>query len=99
MSEEITGIDLVQAQLNIAAGAKLADLGLQQKDIPAPRGTAIQARVNLETMQADGSVRSSGGVISVYEPPAGIGAFASTAMAMPAIALVNPRFGTPCSPR
>ena len=33
----------------------------------------VQARVNLETMQADGSVRSSGGVISVYEPPAGRG--------------------------
>jgi acetyl/propionyl-CoA carboxylase alpha subunit len=73
VTEEVTGIDLVQAQLNIAAAASLADLHLRQHDIPAPRGIAIQARVNLETMQADGSVRSSGGVISVYEPPAGRG--------------------------
>ncbi len=63
VTEEVTGIDLVQAQLNIAAGARLTDLHLRQQDIPAPRGTAIQARVNLETMQPDGSVRSSGGVI------------------------------------
>ena len=73
VTEAITGIDLVQAQLNIAAGARLPDLGLRQEDIPAPAGIAIQARVNLETMQADGSVRSAGGVIGVYEPPAGRG--------------------------
>ncbi len=73
VTEEITGLDLVQAQLNIASGGRLADLGLRQEDIPAPSGIAIQARVNLETMQPDGSVRSSGGVISVYEPPNGRG--------------------------
>jgi acetyl/propionyl-CoA carboxylase alpha subunit len=73
VTEQVTGIDLVQAQINLAAGARLADLHLRQQDIAAPRGTAIQARVNLETMQADGSVRSSGGVMSVYEPPAGRG--------------------------
>ena len=73
VTEEITGIDLVQAQLQIASGRTLAELGLTQADIPAPRGTAIQARVNLETMQADGSVRSSGGVLSAYEPPSGRG--------------------------
>ena len=73
VTEEVTGVDLVQAQLNIAAGASLADLKLWQQDIPAPAGTAIQARVNLETMQPDGSVRSAGGVISVYEPPSGRG--------------------------
>ncbi len=73
VTEEITGIDLVRAQLQIAAGKTLAELGLTQADIPAPRGTAIQARVNLETMQPDGSVRSSGGVLSAYEPPSGRG--------------------------
>ena len=73
VTEEITGIDLVRAQLDIAAGGTLADLGLRQQDIPAPRGIAIQARVNLETMQADGSVRSAGGAIGIYEPPAGRG--------------------------
>ena len=73
VTEEVTGIDLVRAQLNIAAGASLAELGLQQRDVPAPRGLAIQARVNLETMQPDGTARSAGGAISVYEPPSGKG--------------------------
>ena len=73
VTEEITGIDIVRAQLEIAGGGTLADLGLTQADIPPPRGIAIQARVNLETMQADGSVRSAGGVVGVYEPPSGRG--------------------------
>ena len=73
VTEEVTGVDLVSAQLEIASGATLADLKLRQQDIPAPRGIAIQARVNLETMQPDGSVRGSGGVINVYEPPSGRG--------------------------
>jgi pyruvate carboxylase len=42
VTEEVTGIDLVQAQLRIAAGAKLADIGLVQSEIRA-RGVAIQA--------------------------------------------------------
>src|SRR4029078_3134948 len=33
----------------------------------------MQARVTLETMQPDGSVRPAGGVMSVYEPPSGRG--------------------------
>ncbi len=73
VTEEVTGIDLVRAQLEIAAGRRLADLGLAQADIPAPRGIAIQARVNLETMQPDGSVRGAGGVLGAYEPPSGPG--------------------------
>ena len=33
----------------------------------------MQLRINLETMQADGSARPAGGVISAYEPPSGAG--------------------------
>jgi acetyl/propionyl-CoA carboxylase alpha subunit len=73
VTEEVTGIDLARAQLDIAAGASLSDLGLTQRDIPRPRGIAIQARVNLETMQPDGSVRGAGGVLGAYEPPSGPG--------------------------
>ena len=73
VTEEVTGIDLVRVQLEIAAGATLADLGLTQAEIPLPRGIAIQARVNLETMQPDGTVRGSGGVLGAYEPPSGPG--------------------------
>ncbi len=73
VTEEVTGIDLVEAQIRLASGATLADLGLAQIQIPKPRGYAIQARVNLETMQPDGSVRSAGGVIGAYEAPTGRG--------------------------
>lgn len=71
ITEAVTGIDLVQVQLRIAAGATLAGLGLAQP--AAPRGFAVQLRINLETMQADGSARPAGGVISAYEPPSGAG--------------------------
>ncbi len=73
VTEEVTGVDLVAAQLGIAGGATLALLGLTQAEIPAPRGMALQARVNLETMQPDGSVKGSGGVLSAYDPPSGPG--------------------------
>lgn len=73
VTEEVTGIDLVAAQLGIAGGGTLAALGLTQAEIPTPRGMALQARVNLETMQPDGSVKAAGGVLSAYDPPSGPG--------------------------
>ena len=73
VTEEVTGVDLVRIQLALAAGATLADLGLTQADVPPPRGAAVQARVNMETLSADGSVRPSGGTLTVFEPPAGPG--------------------------
>jgi acetyl/propionyl-CoA carboxylase alpha subunit/acetyl-CoA carboxylase carboxyltransferase component len=71
VTEEVTGVDLVQAQLRLAAGATLAELGLA--DPPPPRGLAIQLRVNIERMQADGGATPSGGTLSVFEPPTGPG--------------------------
>ncbi|MCP5058143.1 MAG: carbamoyl-phosphate synthase large subunit [bacterium] len=73
VTEEVIGVDLVAAQLRIAGGATLGDLRLRQEEVPAPRGFALQARINLETLAEDGSVRPSGGVLAVYEPPAGPG--------------------------
>jgi acetyl/propionyl-CoA carboxylase alpha subunit/acetyl-CoA carboxylase carboxyltransferase component len=73
VTEQITGIDLVQAQLQIAGGATLAVLGLRQQDIPPPRGYAVQCRVNLETLTADGSPMPAVGIVSAYEPPSGPG--------------------------
>jgi acetyl/propionyl-CoA carboxylase alpha subunit len=71
VTEAVTGTDLVVAQLAVAGGARLADLGLAE---PRPaRGYAIQARVNLETMAADGAPRPSGGTLTVFEPPTGPG--------------------------
>jgi len=73
VTEEITGLDLVRLQLQIAAGRSLADLALTQDRVPEPRGHAVQVRVNLETMAADGSARPAGGTLSVFEPPSGPG--------------------------
>lgn len=47
ITEEITGIDIVAAQIQIAAGASLADLGLTQ-DAITMRGAAIQCRITTE---------------------------------------------------
>lgn len=73
VTEVVTGVDLVQAQLRLADGAQLSELGLDDPMAATPRGHAIQARVNLETLMADGSVRPGGGVITAYEPPGGPG--------------------------
>ena len=49
VTEEITQIDLVQAQIKIAGGATLDSLGIgKQEDIPPPRGYAIQCRITCE---------------------------------------------------
>ena len=49
VTEEITQIDLVQAQIKIAGGATLAEVGIgKQEDIPPPRGYAIQCRITAE---------------------------------------------------
>lgn len=73
VTEEVTGIDLVQAQLRIAGGSTLADLNLTKTEIPAPRGSAVQVRVNTETMTADGTARPSGGTLVAFETPSGPG--------------------------
>jgi acetyl-CoA carboxylase biotin carboxylase subunit len=44
VSEMVTGIDLVKAQIRVAAGEKL---GIEQKDI-VPRGHALECRINAE---------------------------------------------------
>jgi biotin carboxylase len=71
VTEAVTGLDLVQAQIRLAAGASLAELGIDRPG--APRGFAVQARVNLERIGSDGEVRPSGGVLAAYEPPGGPG--------------------------
>ena len=73
VTEEVTGIDLVQLQLRLAGGETLEQLGLDQASVPAPRGFAIQARVNMETMSADGTPMPAGGTLTAFEPPTGPG--------------------------
>lgn len=73
VTEEVLGLDLVRAQLAIAAGSTLASLGLAQGAIPKPRGYAMQLRVNMETLDETGATHPTGGVLAVFEPPSGPG--------------------------
>ena len=47
VTEEVTGVDLVQTQIKVAEGYSLPELGLKQEDIQAT-GAAIQCRVTTE---------------------------------------------------
>ncbi|MBT5191995.1 MAG: carbamoyl-phosphate synthase large subunit [Rhodospirillaceae bacterium] len=73
VTEEVWGVDLVQTQLHIAGGATLSDLNLAQDQVAPPRGQAMQVRINMETIEADGSVRPSGGTLEAFEMPSGPG--------------------------
>ena len=73
MTEEVLGVDLVKSQLAVAAGATLASLGLAQADVPAPRGFAMQLRINMEVMDEKGATKPTGGTLGVFDPPSGPG--------------------------
>ncbi len=73
VTEEVTGVDLVQTQIAIAGGKRLAELALDPARPPHPRGYAIQARINAETLQEDGATRPSGGALTRFDPPSGPG--------------------------
>ena len=45
ITEEITGIDIVQSQIMIASGKTLPELGLTQDSIQEPSSYAMQCRV------------------------------------------------------
>ena len=72
VTEAVTGIDLVRAQLAIAGGASLSDLDLDG-DRRLPRGFAVQVRINTEQMRADGTTLPKGGTLTAFEPPTGPG--------------------------
>ncbi|MGZ8771504.1 MAG: pyruvate carboxylase, partial [Aeromicrobium sp.] len=70
VTEEVTGVDLVQAQLHIASGETLAELGLTQDKIVL-RGAALQCRITTEDPAND--FRPDTGQISTYRSPGGPG--------------------------
>ncbi|MFN2426488.1 MAG: carboxyl transferase domain-containing protein [Candidatus Binatia bacterium] len=73
VTEAVTGLDLVRMQLAIADGATLSDLGLAAGQVPPVRGSAVELRVNMESIERDGAVRPGGGTLAVFEPPSGAG--------------------------
>ena len=66
VTEETTGIDLVRAMIRVAQGARLADDG-----VPAPRGHAIEFRINAE--DPGRGFLPTPGPVTVFDPPAGPG--------------------------
>jgi len=70
VTEEVTGIDVVQAQMRIAGGASLEEIGLVQEKIHA-RGIALQCRVTTENPERN--FQPDTGVLSVYRHSAGFG--------------------------
>ena len=70
ITEEITDVDLVQAQMRIAAGESLADLGLEQSEIRI-NGAALQCRITTED-PANG-FRPDTGTITAYRSAGGAG--------------------------
>ncbi len=70
VTEAVTGVDLVQTQIKIAMGKSLSELNLPTAN---PSGFAVQARINMEVLSKKGRFKPSGGTITVFEPPSGIG--------------------------
>ena len=64
VTEQVMGVDLVEAQFRIAAGATLESLGLGSPEaVGLPRGFSVQARV----------VATGVGTFSAYKEPTGVG--------------------------
>ena len=73
VTEAVTGVDLVQAQLRLAAGARLLDMGLDPAAPPAPRGCAMQWRINAESTGDEGQPLPASGRIDGLRWPQGPG--------------------------
>jgi acetyl-CoA carboxylase biotin carboxylase subunit len=67
VTEQVTGIDLIEQQLRISSGL---ELGLSQRSIPC-QGSAIEVRINAEDPEHD--FRGSPGVITALNVPGGRG--------------------------
>ena len=73
VTEAISGVDLVKAQLQIASGAKLSDI----LTLPiVPKGHAIECRINAEHPE---KFTPSAGKITVFHTPGGNGVRVDTA--------------------
>lgn len=73
VTEEVTGVDLVQTQIALAAGRSLRALGLDPAAPPRPQGFAVQWRINAETLDAQGHTVPGSGTLSRFDLPAGPG--------------------------
>ncbi len=70
VTEEVTGLDLVRLQFELADGASVERLG---NDPLSSGKVALQARVNTERMDASGGVQPTGGILGAFGAPSGPG--------------------------
>ncbi|KAK8763547.1 pyruvate carboxylase isoform X1 [Amblyomma americanum] len=88
ITEEITGVDLVQSQIRIAEGQLLPDMGLKQENI-VPKGCAIQCRVTTEDPAKN--FQPDTGRIEVFRSGEGFGIRLDSASAF-AGAIISPYY-------
>ncbi|TGZ73309.1 hypothetical protein CRM22_001584 [Opisthorchis felineus] len=88
VTEEVTGVDLVQSQIRVAEGHSLRDLGLIQEEIK-PFGYAIQCRVTTEDPSK--SFQPDFGRIEVFHSGEGMGIRIDSASAF-AGAVISPYY-------
>ncbi len=70
VTEEITDVDLVQAQMRIARGETLEEIGIRQSELQI-RGAALQCRITTEDPL--NSFRPDTGMITAYRSASGAG--------------------------
>ena len=75
VTEMVTGIDLVKAQILLAAGAKMAEI-IPRLDRKGQRGHAIECRINAEHPE---KFTPSAGKIRTFHVPGGLGVRVDTA--------------------
>ena len=71
VTEEVTGVDLVQSQILIAGGQKLSDIGINSQEDIVLRGFAMQCRITTEDPSMN--FAPDFGKVEVYRPPGGMG--------------------------
>ncbi|MDE0573094.1 pyruvate carboxylase [Demequina sp. B12] len=70
VTEEVTDIDIVSAQMRIAAGESLPEIGIHQEDIRT-NGYAVQTRITTED-PTNGFIPDTGRIVA-YRSPGGAG--------------------------
>ncbi|XP_071505302.1 pyruvate carboxylase, mitochondrial-like [Diadema antillarum] len=88
VTEEITGVDLVQSQIKIAEGYSLPELGLSQDDVHV-QGSAMQCRITTEDPAKN--FQPDTGRIEVFRSGEGMGIRIDSALAF-AGAMVSPHY-------
>ncbi len=73
ITEEVTGVDLVQVQIKLAAGLGLRAQGFDPDRPTRVQGWAMQWRINAETLDTQGNAQSGSGRIARLDWPTGPG--------------------------